>query len=351
MDLLRRAVSRVLYSLLAVAVVVVVGGVALWWLGGTEYGFGDAVFFALISATTVGFSELPHLGEHAGGRLVTAVVIVAGVASIATLQSTLTALLVEGAIGRAFRRRRMQDKVAALKDHLVVAGCGRTGRYLIEELAAVHTRFVVIDRDEAAIQKLDAELGGRLLWVNGDATDDHTLLEARVPAAAGIVSALTDDRDNLFVTLSARSLAPRARIVAKVVEIENEPKIRKAGADATVSPHRIGGLRLASELVRPRVTEFLDEMLRASGSLRFEEVALPESPEFVGRTLRDLPIRNRTNLLVVALHEPEGAGWIYNPPPDHRMRSGTHLVVMGESASVIKLRDLFAEMTGRPSIM
>ncbi|MCC6216114.1 MAG: potassium channel family protein [Polyangiaceae bacterium] len=217
MDLLRRAVSRVLYSLLAVAVVVVVGGVALWWLGGTEYGFGDAVFFALISATTVGFSELPHLGEHAGGRLVTAVVIVAGVASIATLQSTLTALLVEGAIGRAFRRRRMQDKVAALKDHLVVAGCGRTGRYLIEELAAVHTRFVVIDRDEAAIQKLDAELGGRLLWVNGDATDDHTLLEARVPAAAGIVSALTDDRDNLFVTLSARSLAPRARIVAKVV--------------------------------------------------------------------------------------------------------------------------------------
>ncbi|MCC6216115.1 MAG: TrkA C-terminal domain-containing protein [Polyangiaceae bacterium] len=99
------------------------------------------------------------------------------------------------------------------------------------------------------------------------------------------------------------------------------------------------------------MTEFLDEMLRASGSLRFEEVALPESPEFVGRTLRDLPIRNRTNLLVVALHEPEGAGWIYNPPPDHRMRSGTHLVVMGESASVIKLRDLFAEMTGRPSIM
>jgi voltage-gated potassium channel len=153
------------------------------------------------------------------------------------------------------------------------------------------------------------------------------------------MAALTDDRDNLFVVMSARALNPKARIVSKVFEVENESKIRRAGADQLISPHRIGGLRMVSELVRPKVTTFLDNMLRVTKNLTFEEVELPEGSRYVGKTLREMPIRAETSLLVVALHLASDE-YVYNPSPDHALLAGTQLIVMGEIDGVEKLRQL-----------
>ena len=233
----------------------------------------------------------------------------------------------------------MQSKIEGLSGHLVVAGCGRTGRYIIEELDAIRRDFVVIDRNEELLKRLCEELGGRLLYVVGDAIDDHTLLAARVATASGVMAALTDDRDNLFIVLSSRALNPNARIVSKVIEVENESKMLRAGADQTVSPHRMGGLRMVNELVRPRVTNFLDQMLRVNRNLRFEEIELPEGSRYVGHTLREIPVRAETQLLVVALHEHE-EHYVYNPSPDHALIAGTRLIVMGDLANVEKLRVL-----------
>ncbi len=188
----------------------------------------------------MGFAELPDITRHYGMRIVTGVLILSGVGAIALFQSTLTAVLVEGVIAESFRRRRMHNRIARLNDHLVVAGVGRTGKYIVEELDAIKRDFVVIDKDEEVLKKLNEELNGRLLYVVGDATEDHTLLEAGVERAHGVMAALTADRDNLFIVLSVRALNPKARIVSKVVELENEPKIVRAGADQTVSPHRMG---------------------------------------------------------------------------------------------------------------
>ena len=338
----RPAIQRVFSALVLLGVITVTGGVCFWWLGQGQYSFGQAVYFAVITISTVGYAELPGLETHPWARLVTGALIISGIGTIAYFQSTLTALLVEGVIAKAFRRRRMDRKIAALKNHMVVAGCGRTGKYIVEELVAIGQHFIVIDRDEALVARINDEVcGGKLLYVIGDATEDHTLIAAGVQRAHGVVAALSEDRDNLFVTLSARSINPRARIVSKAVEVENEPKILKAGADTTVSPNRIGGMRLVSELVRPKVTAFLDQMLRVTKNLRFEEVAVQKGSTFVGKTLRELPIRENTNLLVVALHEPEG-GYIYNPSPDHQINVGTQLIVMGEIAGVEKLRDMVA---------
>jgi voltage-gated potassium channel len=270
---------------------------------------------------------------------VNGILIVAGIGAIALFQSTLTALLVEGVIARAFRRRRMDRRIERLNGHFVVAGCGRTGKFVVEELATVGRDFVAIDRDEALLERLSEEIGGKLLYVVGDATDDHTLSHAGIQRAAGLVAALSDDRDNLFVTLSTRTLNPKARIVTKAVELENEPKIMRAGADAIVSPNRMGGMRLVSELVRPKVMQFLDNMLTVTKNLRFEEVEIPGDSPWVGHTLRSVPIRDRTNLLVVALHLADGS-YMYNPSPDHALDAGTQLIVMGESESVEKLRKL-----------
>jgi voltage-gated potassium channel len=335
------SIRRVLSAMLLLNVVIVLGAVGVWATGHESWSFWDTVYFAVYTVSTVGFAELPEAARHPGVRLVTGLLILAGIGAIAFFQSTLTALLVEGVIGRTFRRRRMQSKISALSDHFVLAGCGRTGKYVLEELLAVNRDFVAIDRDEGLLERLNDEFGGRLLYVVGDATEDHTLQQAGIERAAGLVAALSDDRDNLFVTLSVRSLNPSSRIVSKAVETENEGKLVRAGADATVSPNRIGGHRLVSELVRPKVTAFLDNMLRVTKNLRFEEVEVPEGSSWVGKGLRAIPIRDRTNLLVVALHEPDGK-YVYNPSPDHLIQAGTQLIVIGELESVEKLRVMLA---------
>jgi voltage-gated potassium channel len=238
----------------------------------------------------------------------------------------------------------MRKAIAKIERHVVVAGAGSTGKHVIEELVATSTPFVVIDRDLAHLERLSADLmGGRMLYVHGDATDDHTLVDAGIERAMGIVAALTHDKDNLFVTLSARSLNGSARIVSKIVEDRADAKMLKAGATSVVNPAMIGGRRMASELVRPEVNEFLDQMLRdKTKNLRIEEAIVPEKSSFVGTSLKDSPIRRETKLLVIAVRDKERS-FVYNPDPEHVIDGGTTLIVMGDAESVIKLRKILDE--------
>lgn len=238
----------------------------------------------------------------------------------------------------------MRKQIAQLTDHILVAGAGATGRHVIEELVATQTPFVVIDRDRHRLEAISDEMvGGKMLYVDGDATHDQALLAANIASAKGVVAALTHDKDNLFVTLSARSLNPAARIVAKVIEDEVAPKMLRAGATSIVSPTMIGGRRMASELIRPEVTEFLDQMLRDKDkNLRLEEVMIPDGSTFDGKALKDTPIRRETRLLVVAVRQPDRS-FLYNPEPDFVIEAGMTLVVMGESDQVVMLRKIVGE--------
>ena len=339
---------RVLYAALAVAMVITAGGVGLWLIGRGRWPLSESLYMAVISVSTVGFSELPGLNTVPGARGLLVVIILAGLGSVAYFQSAMTALIVEGVIGQAWRRNRMKNNIAAVSGHVVVAGVGSTGRHVIEELIAIGTPFIAIDKNREHLGRLSDELhGGQMLFVHGDATEDHTLLEAGVERASGVIAALTHDRDNLFVTLSVRALNAKARIVTKVVEPEALPKMIRAGANATVSPNIIGGRRMASELVRPEVVEFLDQMLRdKERTLRLEEVAVPANCPFVGVALRDVPIRRETNALVVAVRDRE-RNFFYNPGPEHVLEADTVLVGLGERRDMETLRVL---MSSAPSV-
>lgn len=333
------AVRRLFLALGAIGTIALVGASGLYILGAGRWSFGDCVYMTVITLSTVGFGELSQMHEVPGARVLTILLIVSGVGALAYVQGNLTALLVEGVFGQAYRRNRMRKAIAGLHGHVVVAGAGSTGKHVIEELVATHTPFVVIDRDLALLERLSTDLTkGRMLYVHGDATDDQTLLDAGLERARGLVAALTHDKDNLFVTLTARSLNPTARIVSKIVEEQAAAKMVKAGASAVVNPTMIGGRRMASELIRPEVNEFLDQMLRDKDkNLRIEEVVVPEASPYCGHELKEAPIRRDTHLLVVAVRDRE-RNFIYNPDPDYQLTGGTTLIVMGEAESVVKLR-------------
>jgi voltage-gated potassium channel len=341
---MRSTVRGPIQALFFMSAIVFSGGLGLFLLGKGRWTMGETLYMALISASTVGYSELPHLEQVPHGRLFISLVIITGVGTFAYFQSTLTAVIVENVIGKAFRRSTMKRKIQNLRNHVVLAGIGATGRHVVEELVSTNTPFVVIDRQLEGLERVSVELcKGNLLFVHGDATEDSTLIAAGIEHASGVIAALTHDKDNLFVTLSSRSLNSHARIVTKVVEHEAIPKMKKAGANATVSPNIIGGQRLASELIRPEVTEFLDQMLRDKDkNLRLEEVFIASESRFVGMTLRDVNIRKTTSALVVAIRDTH-RNFHYNPNSDYVLEGNSYMVVLGQTPDIAALKRMFAE--------
>jgi voltage-gated potassium channel len=241
--------------------------------------------------------------------------------------STLTAFVVEGEVKRIIQGRRMDQQIAKLTDHIILCGAGRTGLHIAEEFYRTHTPFVVIEQDKEALEELSRF--DELLYLQEDATQDETLLMAGVKRARGLVTTLSEDKDNIFVTLCARSLNPDLRIIARLIEDKNAELLYKAGADEIVSPNAIGGLRMASIMLRPVVVSFLDEMLRVTGqTLRMEEMHADETPWLIKRSLSEVNIRRRTGLLVVAIKSHEH-GYQFNPGPDTVLKHGDILIVVG----------------------
>jgi voltage-gated potassium channel len=328
--------QRVVVALLAMALVVLVGGISVFIAGEGDYSFFEALYFSLITVSTVGYGELPQLAQHPWARVVSALTIVFGLVVLAYFQSTLTALFLEGAFSKAFRRRSMNSQIEKLSEHYIVVGCGRVGQYVAAELMRAGLPFVVIERNPAAVQHLEHETAGQILYLEGDANDDEILHLAGIQRAQGLVTSLSLDRDNLFVTLSARTMNPQLRIIAKVVNSQNEGKFLRAGASHTVSPQQIGGLRLATAVAMPHVTEFFDRILHMPGEIRIHELLVTGDSRFANKPLRDAGLRSYGNLLVVAVRNKAG-DYSFNPGPEEIVEPGAHLIVLGPSKQITKL--------------
>ena len=234
----------------------------------------------------------------------------------------------------------MQKTIDALSDHIIVCGVGKTGLHVVQEFLAAERDFVAIDSDESHIVRVHQSTnGGRFPYLVGDATDDQTLALAGVERARALVAALRDDKDNLYVIVTARQANPRLRIVSRSIGSRAPDKLRKAGADAVVSTNYLGGMRLAGEVLRPHVTEFLEETLRERNmELRIEEVSIPAGSPIAGKTIRDADIRGQTDALVLAMRDQATGSYQYNPGPNALLPAGTTLIVLVPMASLKKLR-------------
>ena len=304
-----------------------------------QHRFLDSLYMTVITLTTVGYGEIIPLETHPWGRVFTMVLLLFGMGILVYFASAVTAFLVEGQLGQVFWRKRMRKAIAALKDHYIVCGAGAVAGHVLEELVRVRRPVVTIVPPGGA---LPAIAGVELLEVPGDPADEEVLHEAGAERALGLVPALDSDRDNVLVTLTARQLNPELRIVAMAADPRNEAKLRRAGADAVVSPFRIGGMRMASELIRPVAVTFLDQMLRdRDRNLRVEEVRIGASSPAIGRKVGDLGINAMPGVLLLALVAPDGQHWAYKPEASAPVVEDATLVVMGGPEAVAELRRRF----------
>ena len=321
---------RVLIALAAIVLVLAVGTVGFMVIFGVSV--LQAFFDAASVVTTIGFRQQP---ESTGAEIFSIILILVGVGTVLYAFGVVLEAIIEGQLGDLFGRRRMEKRIAGMEGHVIVCGWGRVGRAIAENLAPEQD-LVVVDNDAARIAQVPYPT------VLGDATDDAVLERAGVQRCRALVAAVTSDADNLYLTLSGRTLRPDLFIVARARITSSEDKLLRAGANRVVNPQAIGGARMAAFVLQPHVTEFLDVVMHGTDvEFRLEEVELPVGSPIAGQTLRDAHVRDRTGSLVLALRDPNGA-FTTNPPPETVMEAGHILIAIGTTGQLSALENLVA---------
>lgn len=327
--------KRLVIAILLLAAILAIGSVGYELIEG--WSFEDAIYMTVTSLATVGYGEVHPLSQ--AGRIFTMGLILTGMGVLAYGLSAITAFVVEGELTNIIEKRKMEKEIGKLTDHIVLCGLGQTGRHVAEELIKTNTPFVAIERHLEVIEHRKSL--GNFPCIHGDATQAEALLKANIGEARGLVTALGSDKDNLFVIISAKELNPNLRVVTKAIEDDAASKLAKVGADAIVKTDFIGGLRMASEMIRPTVVSFLDVMLRDREKvMRIEEASVYPDSKLVGHTLRDCQIKEKTGLLIIGLKKGRTGGYLYNPTGDTLIEPGDSLIACGSPDQMSKLRDL-----------
>jgi voltage-gated potassium channel len=335
---------RIIHAALLLVVLIAFSIFGYRTLGGPSVTFLQALYMAVITLAGVGYGEIVDTSHLPALRIFNIFIVVFGVMITAYVFSSVTAFLVEGDYSDIFRRRKMLKQISQLKNHYIVCGLGDTGRHAVAELQKTGTPYVVIEHNEESIKRLREHGGGEykdMMFVLGDATDEEILEQAGVSRAMGLLTTLAMDKENLVITVMVRQKNAKIRIVTRCTDLKFSERMTKAGANSVVSPNHIGGLRLASEVLRPHVVGFLDLMLKEqSRTLRIEEIIIPESSPWAGKSLGALNIKSRFNLLPMALkNAPESTQrlWV-NPPDNIGLKAGVVIIVMGDINDIRRAR-------------
>ncbi len=339
-------VKRLLVGFLVLVSVVFGGSAGYFVIGQGRWEFADCIYMTVITVTTVGYGEtLIDMDKVEYARAFTMVLLLFGTGSIVYFASTITAFIVEGDLKNVLFSSKLKKRMKRMKDHVVVCGAGSTGRNVIEELLKTGVPVIAIDVDEHELKEIAEEYPkAEYSYLVGDATDDESFESVNLAAARGLVAALSSDKDNLYLAVSARQTNPSIRIVARCSELSHVEKLKRAGADAVVSPNYIGGMRLVSEMVRPSVVKFLDDMLRDKrAAYRIEDVKLGAKAADLGGTLREARVRERFGMTVLAVRPSDNTPWSYNPDASEKIGPGMTLVVLGSPEQVTALRAAAAD--------
>jgi voltage-gated potassium channel len=335
----RLSLRRFVLATIALLVVLLAGTLGFHWILGEDY--VSAFYRVLVTVSLTGLDTKP--AGHAG-EVFTIAVLVAGVAIFLYVADAIVEMIARGVFTGARQERRKRKLIEKLRDHHVICGYGRVGQRVAKEFREAGVPYVVVDFSEAALEA--ARERGDLI-IEGRGTDDANLLEAGLERARGLVASSDSDVDNLYITLSARTLRPDLLIVARASTEDAAEKLLRAGADRVIQPYATAGQEMAKLVLKPQVAVFL-ELLSSHGGpdLRFEEIEVKASCGQVGRTIRDLRVRAETGALIVGLRRRDG-GYDTTPSPDTRLEDGDVLIVVGTAEELRAAEDLFAP---RPAV-
>ncbi|MBI2416951.1 MAG: potassium channel protein [Ignavibacteriales bacterium] len=322
MNLLRAVFRKFIPVFSILLLVIVIGTFGYWYLGHMHNTLFECFYMTMITITTVGYGEIVDVSHTPYGRMFTIIIALSGIGAFTFILTNFTAVIVSGELNNAFRQLQSLSRVKKMDKHYIICGSGEIGFQIAEELYLTKRQFVIIDKSEIEVSRYKDQ---EILFVPGDATDEHVLEAAGINRAAGLFAVTGDDNYNLVITFTARQMQDDLRIVAKCKEVKNLDKLKKAGADSVISPYMIGGLRMVSEMVRPTAVSFLDSMLRErEKNFRVEEIIL--SKHVTGKSIDSLSLGNIEDALLLAVRHDEK--WLYKPEGNYTVQPGDTFVFM-----------------------
>ncbi|RAJ06197.1 voltage-gated potassium channel [Arenibacter echinorum] len=302
----------------------------------SDYTWIDAFYMTIITVTTVGFSEVRPLDAEA--KIFTVVLIVTSVFIFAFAISVITEYILSRNALQLLKKKKVKNKINSLSNHVIICGFGRNGNQAAERLKAYNRSFVVIEKNKEVIEKFEDEI----LFVEGDANEDDTLIDAGIDRAQYLITAMPDDAANLFVVLSARQLNKNLFIISRASQTTSQKKLRLAGADKVIMPDKIGGDHMASLVVIPDLITFMDKLsTEGENTTNLEEVTIESFMTKVdNHSLRDLDLRRKTGCTIIGYIEPNG-NYIINPEADLKLQPQGKVIVLGRPEQIKKLNEMF----------
>jgi len=297
-----------------------------------EWDFTSSFYMMVITLSTVGFMEVNELSEQ--GRIFTALIIMCGVGGFVYIAGAFAQVLIDGRLQTLWGRHKMMKEIGKLRNHFIVCGHGRIGSIVVQEIAAEGHDVVVIEQSPELIDKMEQD---GILCLEGDATSDQMLLNAGLMHAKSLISALTSEAANVYVTLTARQLNPKITIVARAGDKSHIARLELAGANRVVLPHFIGGVRMAQNVLRPTVTNFIELAVRGGIDLQMEELEVSPTSELCEKDIIQSQIRPRFNLIIIAIKRASG-DMVFNPGPKEVINANDTLLAVGKKTDLSAIK-------------
>ena len=326
--------SRIKYALLLITGVVIAGTVG-YRIGGMSW--LDALYQTVITVSTVGYGDMAPPAM----KPFTIILIGVGTLTLAIMISIVTGAFIELSLNQIIGRRKMENKIRNLRDHIILCGFGRFGRTIASELHRKGHDFVIIETDET---RSNNAIEHGYVAISADATEEESLTHARIGEAHSLLTTLGTDAANVYVTLTAKQMAPKVKVVAVAMDPHERAsdKLKAAGADDVVSPYQLGGAWMAQVVTSPTVADFM-KIATGANPIDFymDEQRIANTSSLSGRMLRETPIRSEFGVIVVAVRRGDGS-LVTNPSPNLELGPGDVLVSLGQQEKLAALKQFAA---------
>ncbi len=328
----------IVYGVVALLLIVLMGSIGFMTI--ENYSFIDALYMTMITVSTVGFREVFPLSD--GGKLFTVLLIIFSLGIFAYVITSVTRLVVEGALQQSYKQYQVKKKIVKLEDHIIVCGYGRNGYQACVELKEHGEKFIILEKRDNVVDRILEDPA--LLYVQGDASSEEVLDVAQIRRAKALITALPNDADNIFVVLTAREMNPKLTIISRASDFRSDVKLRHAGATNVIMPDRIGGQRMAKLVTQPDVVEFVEYiLLQKSKEVQLTEIECDlMSAVNSTKTIQELNLRKKSGANLMGLKTPEGT-YIYNPSPQIKISPDDKLFVLGTDEQVERFKEILKD--------
>jgi len=334
---IRTLIFRELFvPLLAIFAIVIIGFVGLMFI--EKLSPLQSIYMLVITLATIGYGDVVPVTD--AGKIFIICIVLAGLTVGLYAVGKISAFFVEGELSNLLKQRKMNKVLDSMKDHYIVCGYGKTGKRVLEDLLNKGLDVVIIENNAERSEKLKEIYNKNFIHLDADATNDDVLLQAGIERARILISVLSSDAENLFVTLSAKDLNKKIKVITRVSETTSGEKFRKAGADFIVSPIEIATDRIIS--IATTSADFFSfvEFAGAREELKdykFGMVEIHEGSDLINKTYREANIPQRTNLVVIGFYSSQSELQV-NPKADNIIQLDDRLLVFGNEDQIETLK-------------